>query len=116
MNMVMFMLASTLTLSAALTSLNFWLTQVNPDSEKLSPYECGFDPLGSARLPFSIRFFLVAILFLLFDLEIALLLPLPWATQLEHPTMTLTWTSTILLLLTLGLAYEWTQGGLEWAE
>nr|AWM96680.1 NADH dehydrogenase subunit 3 [Poicephalus gulielmi gulielmi] len=116
MNMIMFMLASTLTLSAALTSLNFWLTQVNPDSEKLSPYECGFDPLGSAWLPFSIRFFLVAILFLLFDLEIALLLPLPWATQLEHPTTTLTWTSTILLLLTLGLAYEWSQGGLEWAE
>nr|AVG72822.1 NADH dehydrogenase subunit 3 [Poicephalus rufiventris] len=114
MNMVMFMLASTLTLSVALTLLNFWLTQVNPDSEKLSPYECGFDPLGSARLPFSIRFFLVAILFLLFDLEIALLLPLPWATQLEHPAMTLIWASIIILLLT--LIYEWTQGGLEWAE
>nr|YP_009164723.1 NADH dehydrogenase subunit 3 [Psittacus erithacus]AJG35694.1 NADH dehydrogenase subunit 3 [Psittacus erithacus] len=116
MNMITFTLASTLALSVALTSLNFWLTQINPDSEKLSPYECGFDPLGSARLPFSIRFFLVAILFLLFDLEIALLLPLPWATQLEHPATTLTWTSTILLLLTLGLAYEWSQGGLEWAE
>nr|ACH82220.1 NADH dehydrogenase subunit 3 [Crithagra burtoni] len=116
MNMILFMLALSLTLSILLTTLNFWLAQMNPDSEKLSPYECGFDPLGSARLPFSIRFFLVAILFLLFDLEIALLLPLPWAIQLESPMTTLIWTSILLLLLTLGLIYEWIQGGLEWAE
>nr|YP_007624456.1 NADH dehydrogenase subunit 3 [Antigone canadensis]ACN53755.1 NADH dehydrogenase subunit 3 [Antigone canadensis] len=116
MNMITFMITLSLTLSIILTVLNFWLTQINPDSEKLSPYECGFDPLGSARLPFSIRFFLVAILFLLFDLEIALLLPLPWAIQLQSPTTTLTWTLIILLLLTLGLIYEWMQGGLEWAE
>nr|AIR92976.1 NADH dehydrogenate subunit 3 [Pomatorhinus ruficollis]AIR92978.1 NADH dehydrogenate subunit 3 [Pomatorhinus ruficollis]AIR92987.1 NADH dehydrogenate subunit 3 [Pomatorhinus ruficollis]AIR93193.1 NADH dehydrogenate subunit 3 [Pomatorhinus ruficollis] len=116
MNMITFMIALSLTLSIALTTLNFWLAQMTPDSEKLSPYECGFDPLGSARLPFSIRFFLVAILFLLFDLEIALLLPLPWATQLQAPTTTLAWTSILILLLTLGLVYEWIQGGLEWAE
>nr|QOJ46795.1 NADH dehydrogenase subunit 3 [Eudyptes chrysolophus] len=116
MNMITFMFTLSLTLSTALTMLNFWLAQTNPDSEKLSPYECGFDPLGSARLPFSVRFFLSAILFLLFDLEIALLLPLPWATQLQSPTTTLTWASTIILLLTLGLVYEWMQGGLEWAE
>nr|AFO66916.1 NADH dehydrogenase subunit III [Cercomela sinuata] len=116
MNMIMFMLTLSLTLSIALTTLNFWLAQMTPDSEKLSPYECGFDPLGSARLPFSIRFFLVAILFLLFDLEIALLLPLPWATQLHSPTTTLIWASVLILLLTLGLVYEWIQGGLEWAE
>nr|YP_009034525.1 NADH dehydrogenase subunit 3 [Halcyon pileata]AIA08930.1 NADH dehydrogenase subunit 3 [Halcyon pileata] len=116
MNMLTFMLTLSLTISIVLTALNFWLAQTSPDSEKLSPYECGFDPLGSARLPFSIRFFLVAILFLLFDLEIALLLPLPWAIQLNSPITTLTWTSIILLLLTLGLVYEWLQGGLEWAE
>nr|AFL03285.1 NADH dehydrogenase subunit 3 [Corvus fuscicapillus] len=116
MNMILFMMISSLTLSIILTALNFWLAQMNPDSEKLSPYECGFDPLGSARLPFSIRFFLVAILFLLFDLEIALLLPLPWAIQLQTPTTTLTWASILILLLTLGLVYEWIQGGLEWAE
>nr|ACY28939.1 NADH dehydrogenase subunit 3 [Anhinga rufa] len=116
MNMITFMLLLSFALSAILTTLNFWLAQTNPESEKLSPYECGFDPLGSARLPFSIRFFLVAILFLLFDLEIALLLPLPWAIQLQSPTTTMTWSSTIILLLTLGLIYEWTQGGLEWAE
>nr|ADU32573.1 NADH dehydrogenase subunit III [Prunella modularis] len=116
MNMILFMFTLSLALSILLTALNFWLAQMNPDSEKLSPYECGFDPLGSARLPFSIRFFLVAILFLLFDLEIALLLPLPWATQLQSPTTTLIWTFVLILLLTLGLIYEWIQGGLEWAE
>nr|AEX65976.1 NADH dehydrogenase subunit 3 [Schetba rufa]QDF46267.1 NADH dehydrogenase subunit 3 [Schetba rufa occidentalis]QDF46263.1 NADH dehydrogenase subunit 3 [Schetba rufa]QDF46264.1 NADH dehydrogenase subunit 3 [Schetba rufa]QDF46265.1 NADH dehydrogenase subunit 3 [Schetba rufa] len=116
MNMILFMMALSLGLSIILTLLNFWLAQINPDSEKLSPYECGFDPLGSARLPFSIRFFLVAILFLLFDLEIALLLPLPWAIQLQTPITTLMWASVLILLLTLGLIYEWAQGGLEWAE
>nr|QUG10129.1 NADH dehydrogenase subunit 3 [Melanitta americana] len=116
MNMLTFMFSLSLVLATILTALNFWLAQMTPDSEKLSPYECGFDPLGSARLPFSIRFFLVAILFLLFDLEIALLLPLPWAIQLQSPLLTLAWATAILLLLTLGLAYEWSQGGLEWAE
>nr|ADW66088.1 NADH dehydrogenase subunit 3 [Sphyrapicus ruber]ATD83415.1 NADH dehydrogenase subunit 3 [Sphyrapicus nuchalis] len=116
MNTIMFMLLLSSALSTVLIILNFWLALTNPDSEKLSPYECGFDPLGSARLPFSIRFFLVAILFLLFDLEIALLLPLPWATQLPSPITSLAWTSTIIFLLTIGLIYEWIQGGLEWAE
>nr|QXU60197.1 NADH dehydrogenase subunit 3 [Margaroperdix madagarensis] len=116
MNTLTFMLSASFMLSTLLTTVNFWLAQMTPDTEKLSPYECGFDPLGSARLPFSIRFFLVAILFLLFDLEIALLLPLPWAIQLQSPMTTLTWATTILTLLTLGLIYEWTQGGLEWAE
>nr|APB02950.1 NADH dehydrogenase subunit 3 [Amolops chunganensis] len=103
-------------ISIFLVLLNFWLPHTAPDSEKLSPYECGFDPLGSARLPFSMRFFLVAILFLLFDLEIALLLPIPWSMQLPNPIMTLTWASIVIVLLTLGFIYEWTQGGLEWAE
>nr|YP_009003594.1 NADH dehydrogenase subunit 3 [Potomotyphlus kaupii]AGZ19079.1 NADH dehydrogenase subunit 3 [Potomotyphlus kaupii] len=99
-----------------LLALAFWLPPISPTAEKLSPYECGFDPLGSARLPFSMRFFLVAILFLLFDLEIALLLPTPWAVQLEHPHTPLVMVTAILGLLTLGLIYEWAQGGLEWAE
>nr|YP_010360251.1 NADH dehydrogenase subunit 3 [Hoplodactylus duvaucelii]UNQ32361.1 NADH dehydrogenase subunit 3 [Hoplodactylus duvaucelii]UNQ32374.1 NADH dehydrogenase subunit 3 [Hoplodactylus duvaucelii]UNQ32387.1 NADH dehydrogenase subunit 3 [Hoplodactylus duvaucelii]UNQ32400.1 NADH dehydrogenase subunit 3 [Hoplodactylus duvaucelii] len=96
--------------------ISFWLPQMTPDTEKLSPYECGFDPLGSARLPFSIRFFLVAILFLLFDLEIALLLPTPWAANSNTPPTTMTLISTVLLLMSLGLTYEWSQGALEWAE
>nr|YP_138273.1 NADH dehydrogenase subunit 3 [Hyla chinensis]AAT07867.1 NADH dehydrogenase subunit 3 [Hyla chinensis] len=103
-------------LSSILALISFWLPSLNPDSEKLSPYECGFDPLGSARLPYSMRFFLVAILFLLFDLEIALLLPTPWAAQFNHPNLVIFWSSIILLLLTLGFIYEWAQGGLEWAE
>nr|YP_008593360.1 NADH dehydrogenase subunit 3 [Kurtus gulliveri]BAN83263.1 NADH dehydrogenase subunit 3 [Kurtus gulliveri] len=116
MNLITTMILITLALSAILATISFWLPQMNPDQEKLSPYECGFDPLGSARLPFSLRFFLVAILFLLFDLEIALLLPLPWGDQLPSPLLTFTWATIVLLLLTLGLIYEWTQGGLEWAE
>nr|YP_009048522.1 NADH dehydrogenase subunit 3 [Aprasia parapulchella]AHL17035.1 NADH dehydrogenase subunit 3 [Aprasia parapulchella] len=113
--MLFSMLIST-TLVFILMLLAFWLPQMTPDTEKLSPYECGFDPLGSARLPFSLRFFLVAILFLLFDLEIALLLPIPWAINSMSPKTTTTLISTILTLLILGLLYEWTQGGLEWAE
>nr|YP_010745147.1 NADH dehydrogenase subunit 3 [Oreonectes anophthalmus]WET58638.1 NADH dehydrogenase subunit 3 [Oreonectes anophthalmus] len=116
MNLTVTVFMITATLSLALAIVSFWLPQMNPDAEKLSPYECGFDPLGSARLPFSLRFFLVAILFLLFDLEIALLLPLPWGDQLHNPTEALLWAAAVLILLTLGLIYEWAQGGLEWAE
>nr|YP_009463893.1 NADH dehydrogenase subunit 3 [Oreochromis andersonii]YP_009463906.1 NADH dehydrogenase subunit 3 [Oreochromis macrochir]YP_272022.1 NADH dehydrogenase subunit 3 [Oreochromis mossambicus]AAT92274.1 NADH dehydrogenase subunit 3 [Oreochromis mossambicus]AUW55184.1 NADH dehydrogenase subunit 3 [Oreochromis andersonii]AUW55197.1 NADH dehydrogenase subunit 3 [Oreochromis macrochir] len=116
MNLITTMLIISIALSTILAIISFWLPQMTPDHEKLSPYECGFDPLGSARLPFSLRFFLVAILFLLFDLEIALLLPLPWGDQLSSPLMTFIWAFTVLILLTLGLIYEWTQGGLEWAE
>nr|YP_009704449.1 NADH dehydrogenase subunit 3 [Oligosarcus argenteus]YP_010026571.1 NADH dehydrogenase subunit 3 [Psalidodon rivularis]YP_010026584.1 NADH dehydrogenase subunit 3 [Psalidodon fasciatus]YP_010503129.1 NADH dehydrogenase subunit 3 [Hyphessobrycon anisitsi]AXY96054.1 NADH dehydrogenase subunit 3 [Oligosarcus argenteus]QOQ85806.1 NADH dehydrogenase subunit 3 [Psalidodon rivularis]QOQ85819.1 NADH dehydrogenase subunit 3 [Psalidodon rivularis]QOQ85832.1 NADH dehydrogenase subunit 3 [Psalidodon f len=116
MNLITTLFLITTILSLLLATVSFWLPQMNPDAEKLSPYECGFDPLGSARLPFSLRFFLVAILFLLFDLEIALLLPLPWGNQLLNPASTLFWAAFILILLTLGLVYEWLQGGLEWAE
>nr|AIZ03112.1 NADH dehydrogenase subunit 3 [Rhinoptera steindachneri] len=116
MNLITFIVALTALISLILAILAFWLPNLNPDNEKMSPYECGFDPLGTARLPFSLRFFLVAILFLLFDLEIALLLPLPWGDQLPSPLITSLWAGIILFLLTLGLVYEWLQGGLEWAE
>nr|YP_009029955.1 NADH dehydrogenase subunit 3 [Grammistes sexlineatus]AHY86289.1 NADH dehydrogenase subunit 3 [Grammistes sexlineatus]BAX03702.1 NADH dehydrogenase subunit 3 [Grammistes sexlineatus]BBU25833.1 NADH dehydrogenase subunit 3 [Grammistes sexlineatus] len=116
MNLISTTIAITTALSLVLAIISFWLPQISPDYEKLSPYECGFDPLGTARLPFSLRFFLIAILFLLFDLEIALLLPLPWGDQLPSPLLTFLWASAVLLLLTLGLIYEWIQGGLDWAE
>nr|YP_010957349.1 NADH dehydrogenase subunit 3 [Amblycirrhitus pinos]WMY90650.1 NADH dehydrogenase subunit 3 [Amblycirrhitus pinos] len=116
MSLIFTVLTITSLLACILAIVSFWLPSMNPDQEKLSPYECGFDPLGSARLPFSLRFFLIAILFLLFDLEIALLLPLPWGDQLSSPLITFSWATAILGLLTLGLIYEWIQGGLEWAE
>nr|YP_010555949.1 NADH dehydrogenase subunit 3 [Comatella stelligera]UYR95517.1 NADH dehydrogenase subunit 3 [Comatella stelligera] len=88
-----------------------------PNSQKVSPYECGFDPLNSARVPFSFRFFLVAILFLLFDLEIALLFPLPYSLFLLFNSFYVIFISSFfLVLLTLGLIYEWINGGLEWAN
>nr|QOJ44918.1 NADH dehydrogenase subunit 3 [Allobates sp. Huanuco] len=108
--------AIALIIALTLATISFWVPMITPDPEKVSPYECGFDPLGSARLPYSMRFFLIAILFLLFDLEIALLLPTPWATQLFSPPLTIFWALMILTLLTLGFIYEWAQGGLDWAE
>lgn len=103
-------------LSLILISIAFWLPQINLYSEKANPYECGFDPTSSARLPFSIKFFLVAITFLLFDLEIALLLPLPWAIQTTNITTIATTAFILVTILALGLSYEWTQKGLEWTE
>nr|YP_009911533.1 NADH dehydrogenase subunit 3 [Hadrosciurus igniventris]QLD22158.1 NADH dehydrogenase subunit 3 [Hadrosciurus igniventris] len=105
-----------ISVSLILILIAFWLPQTNTYSEKVTSYECGFDPMGSARLPFSMKFFLVAITFLLFDLEIALLLPLPWASQTSNITLMLTMALLLILILTLGLAYEWTQKGLEWVE
>nr|AEF33995.1 NADH dehydrogenase subunit 3 [Podocnemis unifilis] len=116
MNQLIYTLSLALIIAMILMMINYQLAIVKPSNEKLSPYECGFNPLESAWLPFSVRFFLVAILFLLFDLEIALLLPLPWAIQLPSPTQSLTWTAVILIMLTLGFIYEWLQGGLEWPE
>lgn len=103
-------------LALLLVTIAFWLPHTNTYAEKSSPYECGFDPIGSARLPFSIKFFLVAITFLLFDLEIALLLPLPWASQTNKLSTILFISLFLILLLIISLAYEWAQKGLEWSE
>nr|YP_008993949.1 NADH dehydrogenase subunit 3 [Uropsilus soricipes]AFS18485.1 NADH dehydrogenase subunit 3 [Uropsilus soricipes] len=115
MNMLISMITN-ISLSSILVLIAFWLPQLNSYAEKSSPYECGFDPMGSARLPFSMKFFLVAITFLLFDLEIALLLPLPWASQTDNVKIVLVMALTLISMLALSLAYEWTQKGLEWNE
>ncbi|YP_009092014.1 NADH dehydrogenase subunit 3 (mitochondrion) [Mus caroli] len=115
MNLFIVIFINTL-LSLALISIAFWLPQMNLYSEKANPYECGFDPTSSARLPFSMKFFLVAITFLLFDLEIALLLPLPWAIQTTNTTIMMTMAFILVTILSLGLMYEWLQKGLEWTE
>jgi NADH-ubiquinone oxidoreductase chain 3 len=103
-------------LATLLITIVFWVPQINIYNEKSNPYECGFDPIGSARLPFSIKFFLIATTFLLFDLEIALLLPLPWALQTNNLYPVILIALALIIILSLGLAYEWSQKGLEWSE
>nr|YP_009466946.1 NADH dehydrogenase subunit 3 [Noctilio leporinus]AOS49740.1 NADH dehydrogenase subunit 3 [Noctilio leporinus] len=115
MNIMLTLMINTL-LSTLLVLIAFWLPQTNAYTEKTSPYECGFDPLGSARLPFSMKFFLIAITFLLFDLEIALLLPLPWASQTQNLSTMLPTSLLLISLLAASLAYEWSNNGLEWSE
>ena len=85
----------------------------NPDAEKLSEYECGFPAFEDARSRFDVRFYLVALLFIIFDLEVAFLFP--WAVSLDHSGWT-GWIGMMIFLgiLTVGFAYEWKKGALEW--
>ncbi len=84
-----------------------------PDSEKLSAYECGFDAFDDARMKFDVRFYLVAILFIIFDLEVAFLFP--WAVAFGKLGATGFWSMIVFLaVLTVGFAYEWKKGALEW--
>ena len=84
-----------------------------PDVEKLSAYECGFDAFDDARMKFDVRFYLVAILFIIFDLEVAFLFP--WAISLKEVGIYGFWSMMIFLgILTIGFIYEWRKGALEW--
>ena len=85
----------------------------NPDPEKVSAYECGFNAFDDARMKFDVRFYLVAILFIIFDLEIAFLFP--WAVAFQHVGTIGFWSMMVFLaVLTIGFAYEWKKGALEW--
>nr|AML26749.1 NADH dehydrogenase subunit 3 [Histeridae sp. BMNH 1274745] len=85
------------------------------DREKSSPFECGFDPLNSPRIPFSLHFFLIAVIFLIFDVEITLLIPMIQVLKLSSMTYLLTFLSFILILI-VGTLHEWNQGALNWTN
>ena len=92
---------------------SYRLTISNPDSEKLSSYECGFDPYGDARNTFDIRFYLIAILFIIFDLEVSFLFP--WCVVISNLPLFAFWSMFVFLfILTIGFVYEWKKGALEW--
>ena len=100
-------------LSFGFVILNYLLSPKNPDPEKLSAYECGFDPFDDSRMEFDVRFYLVAILFIIFDLEIAFLFP--WAISLGNIGALGFWSMMIFLfVLTVGFVYEWKKGALDW--
>nr|AEP39120.1 NADH dehydrogenase subunit 3 [Oncomelania hupensis hupensis] len=86
------------------------------DREKNSPFECGFDPIKSARLPFSLRFFLLAIIFLIFDVEIVLLFPVLISMANSFSLSTLVGAFIFLIILIIGLFHEWNEGSLDWAQ
>ena len=94
-------------------SLSFLVAKQNPDPDKLSAYECGFDAFDDARSRFDVRFYLVAILSIIFDLEIAFLFP--WAVSLGEIGLFGFWSMVVFLgVLTVGFIYEWKKGALEW--
>ena len=100
-------------LSLAFVAINYIASPSNPDPEKLSAYECGFEAFDNARIEFDVRFYLVAILFIIFDLEIAFLFP--WAISLGNIGLLGFYSMmTFLFILTVGFIYEWKKGALEW--
>ena len=109
---LLFLLVSII-FSLGVLSLSFLVSPKKPNNEKLSPYECGFEPFDDARTKFDICFYLVALLFIIFDLEVAFLFP--WAISLKNIGL-FGYTSMMifLIILTIGFIYEWKKGALEW--
>ncbi|MCF6320644.1 MAG: NADH-quinone oxidoreductase subunit A [Rhizobiaceae bacterium] len=110
---VIIFIALSLVIGLALLVAPFMVAHKSPDPEKLSAYECGFDPFDDARMKFDVRFYLVAILFIIFDLEVAFLFP--WAVSFGNLGWFGFWSMTAFLgILTIGFMYEWKKGALEW--
>lgn len=110
---IIIFLAIALGLSVAMVGASLLAGKQRPDSEKLSAYECGFDAFDDSRHKFDVRFYLVAILFIIFDLEIAFLFP--WAVTLGDIGLFGFWSMVVFLtVLTIGLVYEWRKGALDW--
>ncbi|WOF73689.1 NADH-quinone oxidoreductase subunit A [Parvibaculaceae bacterium PLY_AMNH_Bact1] len=100
-------------ISIALLIVPFVIAPSNPDPEKLSAYECGFEAFDDSRMRFDVKFYLVAILFIIFDLEVAFLFP--WAVSLGDVGLFGFWSMMVFLgVLTIGFIYEWKKGALEW--
>ena len=100
-------------LAFVLIIIPFIINKSNPDKEKLSTYECGFESFGNAKKKFDIRFYLVSILFIIFDLEIAFLFP--WSVMLKEIGLIGFWSMiAFIITLTIGFVYEWKKGALEW--
>ena len=100
-------------ISLALLAAPFLLAYQSPDAEKLSAYECGFNPFDDARMKFDVRFYLVSLLFIIFDLEVAFLFP--WAVAFHDVGLFGFWSMMLFLgVLTVGFVYEWNKGALEW--
>jgi|TARA_B100001750_G_C15453269_1_gene570144 NADH-quinone oxidoreductase subunit A len=108
----LFLLIALIFSAVALAASRLFAKQ-NPNTEKLSPYECGFEAFDNARGKFDVRFYLVALLFIIFDLEVAFLFP--WAVSLGSLGVFGFWSMMIfLIVLTIGFIYEWKKGALEW--
>ena len=111
--LIFIFIALGLALAIGMTLLSFVVGDSPPDQEKLSAYECGFEAFDDARGRFDVRFYLVAILFIIFDLEVAFLFP--WAITLGKIGLFGFWSMMIFLtILTIGFIYEWKKGALEW--
>ncbi len=110
---ILIFLAIAIGLSAAMVIASLVVGTQRPDSEKLSAYECGFEAFDDSRRQFDVRFYLVAILFIIFDLEVAFLFP--WAISLGDIGLFGFWSMVVFLgVLTIGFVYEWKKGALEW--
>ena len=110
---ILIFLSVALALGLLMLSLGFLFGKGTKSKAKLSPYECGFDPFEDARIPFDVRYYLVAILFIIFDLEIAFLFP--WAVSLNEIGIAgIIAMGIFLLVLVIGFIYEWNKGALEW--